>query len=116
MPDTTARAALIKGLRELATFLEANRAVPVPSFAGLTYFPEGTDLDIRAEVDAIAALLGTQADPGDSEHAHYRACRTFGPVEYTAVGIFAASRARHRANTSYEGCITPDPVPSSRTA
>ncbi|MEU0483461.1 replication initiator [Streptosporangium sp. NPDC006013] len=57
MPDTTARAALIKGLRELATFLEANPTVPVPSFAGLTYFARGTDLDIRAEVDAKNAGL-----------------------------------------------------------
>ncbi|WP_326829066.1 hypothetical protein OIE13_30590 [Streptosporangium sp. NBC_01810] len=116
MPGTTPRAALIKGLVDLATFLEANPTVPVPSFAGLTYFARGTDLDIRSEVDTIAALLDTEADPGDSEHDHYRACRTFGPVEYKAVGIFSAARARHRANTSYEGCITPDPVPSPRTA
>ncbi|WP_326645047.1 hypothetical protein OG884_12005 [Streptosporangium sp. NBC_01755] len=116
MPGTTARAALIKGLVDLATFLEANPTVPVPSFAGLTYFAQGADDDIRAEVEAVAALLGSEVDSGDSEHDHYRACRTFGPVEYTAVGILAAARARHRANTSYDGCITPDPVTSPLTA
>ena len=116
MPDTAARAALIKGLRELATFLEANPTVPAPSFVEPTYFARGTDLDIRAEIDAIAALLGIEADPGNSEHGYYRACRAFGPVEYRAVGIFAAAQARHQANTSYDGCITPDPIPSTRTA
>lgn len=100
MTGTTARAALIKGLHELATFLEANPTVPVPSFAGLTYFARGTDLDIRTEVDAIAALLGTEVDPGDFEYDHYRTFLAFGPVEYTVVGILAAARARHRANTS----------------
>ncbi|WP_371782124.1 hypothetical protein [Streptosporangium subroseum] len=114
MPGTTDRAALIKGLRALATFLETNPTVPVPPFAGLTYFAEGADDDIRAEIDVIATLLGTEADPGDYDH--YRACRTFGPAEYKAVGILAAARARHQANASYEGCITLDPITSPRTA
>ncbi|MEV6867061.1 hypothetical protein AB0M44_39470 [Streptosporangium subroseum] len=114
MPSTTDRAALIKGLRALATFLETNPTVPVPSFAGLTYFAQGADGDIRAEIDVIAALLGTEVEPGDCDH--YRACLTFGPVEYKAVGILAAARARYQANTSYEGCITLDPITSPRTA
>ncbi|GAA3519026.1 hypothetical protein FHR32_005601 [Streptosporangium album] len=113
MTATAPRAALIKGLHDLAAFLEANPEIPVPDFSGLHYFARGTDTEIRAEIDTIAALLGTETDADDPDHGHYRAVVTFGPVEYTAVGIPAASRARHVADTSYAGCIDPDPVTSA---
>ncbi|MFI7052280.1 hypothetical protein ACIBLB_09495 [Streptosporangium canum] len=104
------RSALIKGLRDLAAFLEANPEVPIPSLTGLHYYARGTDTGIRAEIDTIATLLGTEVDTSDLDHGHYRTCLVFGPVEYTAVGIFAAARARHKAETSYAGCIDPAPI------
>ncbi|MGV9773547.1 hypothetical protein [Streptosporangium sp. NPDC003464] len=107
---TAPRAALIKGLRDLAAFLEANPDVPAPSLTGLSYYPRGTDPAIRAEIDTIATLLGTEVDTSDLDHGHYRTCLAFGPVEYTAVGIFATARARHEAETSYVGCIDPAPI------
>ncbi|MDP9864906.1 MULTISPECIES: hypothetical protein [Streptosporangium] len=107
---TVPRAALINGLRDLAAFLEASPEVPIPSLTGLSYYARGTDTDIRAEIDAIATLLDTEVDTSDLDHGHYRTYLAFGPVEYTAVGIFAAARARHKAETSYAGCIDPAPL------
>ncbi|MGC5010161.1 hypothetical protein ACLQ2R_05310 [Streptosporangium sp. DT93] len=116
MNTTDHRAAIIAGLRDLAVFLEANPAVPVPVFPKLLYFAAGTDPDMCAEIDAIAEVLGTGIDPGDIDYGHYRTVRAFGPVQYSAVGVLALAKARHDANSSYMGCVTPDPVPSSRTA
>ncbi|MET8047781.1 hypothetical protein ABZU75_09250 [Streptosporangium sp. NPDC005286] len=110
MPNTTGRAALIKGLLDLAAFLEANPEVPAPSFPKLHHFAAGTDDEIRAEIDTIAHLLGTQIDPGDIGYGHYRTNRAFGPVEYTAVGILARAKARHEADSSYAGCVDPAPI------
>ncbi|WP_433245878.1 hypothetical protein ACQPYK_44245 [Streptosporangium sp. CA-135522] len=104
------RAALINGLRDLAAFLEANPDVPAPCFPRIHYFAEGTDSEMRAEIDGIAALLGTEIDPGDLGYGHYRTGLNFGPVEYTAVGILARARARHDADVSYTGCVAPDPI------
>ncbi|MGS2645037.1 hypothetical protein [Streptosporangium sp. G12] len=116
MNTTDHRTAVITGLLDLAAFLEANPDVPVPTLPKLLHFAAGTDPDMCAEIDAIAELLGTTIDPGDIGYGHYRTYRTFGPVEYSAVGILARAKARYDAESSYFGCVAPDPVPSSRTA
>jgi hypothetical protein len=88
------REQLITGLRALASFLEDHTDVPAPSYADVLVFPpDGTDDETRAEIDVIAARIGTEATDENSCHEHYVASRTFGRVEYRAVAI---PRARRR--------------------
>ena len=62
--------ALVNGLLDLAAFLEANPDVPVPPRLTVHHFPrQDTDADMRAEIDQIAALLGTPIDPDDGRTA-----------------------------------------------
>lgn len=87
--DTQRRTAFIDGLRDLAAFLQANPAVPVPADpAIITYYPEqATDEELCAEIDRIAALCGTVVDPRLLPLGHYTVSRCFGPVhvEWTAI-------------------------------
>ncbi len=80
------RIRLVAGLRTLAEFIESRADVPVPVTADSLVFPAGgTDEHRRAEIDAIATLIGgeTHWTVGD----HYVVSRHFGPVEYRAVAI-----------------------------
>jgi hypothetical protein len=84
--DPERRAALIDGLRALATYLESNPGVPVSSHVDVYAFPPDDDCAaMRAEIDLIAARLRARAyeTPG----GHYDATRSFGPVQYTAAAI-----------------------------
>jgi hypothetical protein len=82
------RAELIAGLRDLADFLDRNPRVPAPRFTDLFVFPPpGSDAEMFAEIDAIAALIGTTSSDADSLAGHYSAVRGFGPVQYRAVAI-----------------------------
>ncbi|MGW2152264.1 hypothetical protein [Nonomuraea sp. NPDC001699] len=108
------RIALINGLVDLAAFLEAQPDVPVSSSVTVHHFTDqASDADQRAEIDQIAALVGSDIDYEDSPYGHYATSRLFGPVEYRAVAILAAARARHAAEASYRGCIQPDPTPAT---
>ncbi|MGW6496833.1 hypothetical protein [Nonomuraea angiospora] len=103
------RRALINGLLNLAIFLEAHPDVPVSSGLTLRYFPNsGKDEDQCAEIDRIAALLGSRIESENSPYGHYATSVHFGPVAYRAVAIPAAARARHDAESSYQGCIEPN--------
>ncbi|MEU6744586.1 hypothetical protein [Streptosporangium sandarakinum] len=106
------RADLARGLVSLAVFTLTHRDVPIPSVVTVTHYAKGNDEEIRAEIDRIAALLGTTPDPGGAEHDHYTTAISFGPVTYQAVGILSAAHARYQAQTSYEDCITLDPPAS----
>jgi hypothetical protein len=83
------RAAWVTGLRDLAEFLAAHPDVPVPPAYHthtLNVFPEGdSDDDRRAETDRAAGVLGTAA--AETGGGHYRATRSFGPVEFALVVI-----------------------------
>ena len=58
------RARLIAGFRALADFLQDHPDVPAPRWADVMVFPpDGTDEEMRAEIDQIAARIG--ADPTD---------------------------------------------------
>jgi hypothetical protein len=84
--DSTERAALIRGLRGLADYLESNPEVPAPAYSTMhTFPPDGDWAEMCAEIDAIAARLGVTARK--SGCGHYVATRSFGPVEYRAVAI-----------------------------
>jgi hypothetical protein len=84
--DSTVRAAIISGLRELADYLESNPEVPAPAYPVVHTFPPADDwLQMRAEIDATAVRLGVNAHLTGG--GHYVAARFFGPVEYQAVAI-----------------------------
>ncbi|TMR93035.1 hypothetical protein [Nonomuraea basaltis] len=104
------RDALIAGLIALAGFLKANSQVPTSvAIVTIRAFPaNGPDDQMRAEVDKVAALLGTEIDPDHLPHGHYMTGIDFGPVRYEFTAILAAARARHAAVDSYRDCIRTD--------
>ncbi|MFI6599126.1 hypothetical protein ACIBHX_22950 [Nonomuraea sp. NPDC050536] len=105
----TNRTALITGLRDLATFLEANPELPVPHGATVHHFPRrADDTELCADVDQIAAQLGTAIDAEELPYGHYGTSIRFGPVEYKAVAILSAARAQYAADDSYRGCVDPE--------
>ena len=56
------RGRLIAGLRALADFLQDHPDVPAPRWADVYVFPpRGTDEQMRAEIDQIAARIGAEA-------------------------------------------------------
>ena len=55
--------------------------------------PAGSDVEMFAEIDAIASRIGATASDADSSAGHYSASRDFGPVQYRAVAIPHAARS-----------------------
>ncbi|MEU8252254.1 hypothetical protein [Nonomuraea sp. NPDC048916] len=105
----TNRTALISGLRDLAAFLEANPDLPIARNLTVHHFPRrADDTQLCAEVDQIAAQLGTVIDAEELPHGHYGTSIHFGPVEYKAVAILSAARAQYAAEDSYRGCVDPE--------
>ena len=81
------RGRLIAGFRALADFLEDHPDVPAPSWADVYVFPSrGTDEEMRAEIDQIAARIGAEATD-NAAYGQYVASRHYGPVQYRAVAI-----------------------------
>jgi hypothetical protein len=108
--DAEERSSLIAGLRDLADFLEGNPEVPAPRWADVMVFPpQSTDIEMKAAIDAIAALIGADINDQTAENGHYTASREFGSVQYKAVGIPARSLARRAAHLPYaENIPTPE--------
>ncbi|MFB9833812.1 hypothetical protein [Actinoallomurus acaciae] len=107
--STTHRTDLIGGLYALADFLDANPAVPVPRFSTeVLVHARGTDKEAFAEVDRVAALLGVAVRDQTARGGHYKAVRSFGPVDYRYVAIPTAVMAVHRAGQSYAESVVPD--------
>ena len=87
------RVRLIAGLRDLAEFLDQNPEVPAPWGTDILVFPiEASDVEMFAEIDTIAELIGSTASDADSPRGHYSAVRNFGPVQYRAVAIPHSAR------------------------
>jgi hypothetical protein len=81
------RQALIRGLRDLAGFLEENPEVPAPVYTDVLVFPPyASDAENRGEIDVIASLIDSGIEVSCSRH-HYSTTRQFGPVGYRAVAI-----------------------------
>jgi hypothetical protein len=58
---------LIAGLRDLAKFLDKNPGVPAPRRTDMLVFPPvGSDAEMFAEIDVIAAQIGATASDADS--------------------------------------------------
>jgi len=49
-----------------------------------------------AEIDTIAAMIGSSASDDDSPSGHYGAVREFGPVQYRAIAIPHSARKNER--------------------
>lgn len=89
----SARDEYIKGLRDLAGWLEANPAAPLRKHDGATV-QHSIDLaipdrdDAMRELGRLAGLLGLDCGPlyGDDPR-HYGFSVEFGPVRYTAISI-----------------------------
>lgn len=87
------RSQFVDGLRQLADFLESRTDVPAPRWADVHVFAlSHTDDEMKREIDAIAALIGSQVDDGTAEQLNYTTSRNFGPVQYRAVAIPSTSR------------------------
>ncbi|GAA1623488.1 hypothetical protein GCM10009733_020150 [Nonomuraea maheshkhaliensis] len=114
MSASTDRAKVINGLRDLADFLETHPDIPISPYkrtvprVTLFYFAQGTDEQMRTDIDRIASALGTSIRRQDLKAGHYGTSISFGPVTYDAVGILAWARAQYEADRSYSGCITPE--------
>jgi hypothetical protein len=103
------RASLIAGLRDLADFLEGIPEIPTPQYTHLMVFPAASSDDqMKKEISRIAALIGSRVDDQTAEHRHYTTTRSFGRVEYQAVGIPASTRAYYSARDSYAQNILPN--------
>lgn len=100
---------IVRGLRELANFLEQNPHVPITPYDNdLTYNVIAADDETELlELARIAAMIGvhaTERTPG-----HYVAQRCFaGGVSYTAMSIMSDHMAAFRAVESYRGCVRPE--------
>ncbi len=92
------RARLIAGFRALADFLQDHPHVPAPRWADvMTFPPDATDEEMRAEINQIAARIGAEVTDRTAEGGHYTASRRFGPVEYRAVALSAYARPHMHA-------------------
>jgi hypothetical protein len=109
-PDT--REGYINALRALADYLAGNPAIPVPSDGTASVRVAGPTHGGCAQVDHIAALLGSPVEDSLTSTGYYQTRRDFGPIEYVAWTVTDVTVARNRAATSYWGCVTPDEVSS----
>jgi hypothetical protein len=107
--DPAVRQAFITGLRDLASYLDAHPVVPVPRYGAEIYLcASSTDDGGCAQVSQFARQLGIAAPTSVSYSGHFEAARYFGPVGYRMLAISDAAMARHYAETSYAGSVTPD--------
>ncbi|WP_242890129.1 hypothetical protein [Actinomadura litoris] len=98
------RAACIRGLRDLADFLESHPYLPMPVCVRVGPLVVGDDDQQRAAVDRIANVLGVEP-VSNADDTHYEAERSFGPVAYEATAIRASRMAAYDALMSYRGAV-----------
>src|SRR5579862_8780542 len=107
--DPKARAGFITDLRALADYLTNHPDIPVPGSGSDFYlcadsYEDGGNL----QVDRIARLLGVAVTDETAHGGHYYALRNFGCLVYRVTSIPGSCMARHHAEMSYAGCVTPD--------
>jgi len=103
------RAALIRGLFELAAWVADHPELPVPSVDASVYTgSDGWDAKCRV-VDAVAAALGATAAPMPGRAGtRYGVEAMFGPVRLYTTAITAAEHAAYDVAGSYIGAVTSD--------
>jgi hypothetical protein len=100
------RAALIRGLFELAAFVADHPELPLPKVQA-DIWPRGEDYVAEVdEVNDVAAALGVTAGFVFGG-AHYRVVRRFGGVEVQSVAITRESLETLRAHMSYRDNVQP---------
>ena len=91
-------------------------ALPVPRHGTeILLTADSTDGGGCAQVDHFARQLGVTPHDDLADTGHYGAARSFGPVGYRMTAISDHAMARHRAEMTYSGCITPDLQPDTWT-
>jgi hypothetical protein len=100
------RAALIRGLFELAAFVADHPELPLPGVQASFYTGTGGWQAKQAVVDQVAAALGKPAAdrPGVG---FYEVQAMFGPVRVKSTAITAESMAQWEATVSYDGRVQP---------
>jgi hypothetical protein len=108
----SARDQVIAGLRQLAGYLEQHPGVPVNLHGWQlgVYDLHDEDRDGMAEVDRVAAILGTAVTDQTATGGHYHASRQFGPVGYEIVRVTRQRLEACQTAMSYYGAITPAPA------
>jgi len=108
----SARDQVIAGLRQLAGYLEQHPGVPVNLHGWQlgVYDLHREDRDGMAEVDRVAAILGTSVTDQTAAGGLYCASRRFGPVGYEMVRVSRQRREAWQAVMSYYGAVTPAPA------
>ena len=103
------RAALVRGLFELAAWVADHPGLPVPSVNASVYTGSGGwDAKCRV-VDAVAAALGATAGPAPGRAGtRYGVATSFGPVRLYAVAITDAEHAAYDVAGSYIGAVSSD--------
>jgi len=102
------RAALIRGLYELAAWVADHPELPVPSVdARVSTLGERSWDDERALVDRVAEALDVPAAVAAKGH-HYMAAARLGPVRVSCTAITRARLAAHAAVASYSDNVQPD--------
>jgi hypothetical protein len=114
--DPAAKGRFIRALRDLASYLDRNMAVPVPAQgASILLHASSADDCGRAQVNCIAMLMHADVNDDTAHGGHYWAARSFGPIGYEIVAITDAYSATHDALMSYRGAVTPDPLSDTWT-
>ena len=112
--DPENRSAFVGALRELADFLAANPAVPVPTGRSvITLCADRYEDGGKEQVGRIARLLGA-AVADDTPDGHYTASREFGQISYQIVSIPGTWMALYDARHSYNDSIILDVVNSNQ--
>lgn len=93
------------GLRQLADFLDANPAVPVPTAATILVVVRDADEGGVTDIFEMSVALGAHFTERDGT---YNTVRAFGPVFYAGYSTTAAHLARDAAAASYYGYVSPD--------
>jgi hypothetical protein len=107
--DPAIRGQYTASLRDLADFLDAHPAVPVPLYGTtITVNADSADDDGKTQVDAAAEQLGTPVRDDTDDSGHYSTIRAFGRIGYDIVAISDASFARYLAHNSYYDCVAPE--------
>jgi len=101
------RAALVRGLFELAAWVADHPELPLPTVNASVYTGSGSwDAKCRV-VDAVAAALGTAAAPTPGRAGtRYEVEAVFGPIRLYSVAITAAEHAAYDVAGSYIGAVT----------
>jgi hypothetical protein len=111
------RAALIRGLFELAAWVADHPELPLPTVNGLVYTGSG-EWDAKCRVvDAVAAALGAQAAPSTGRAGtRYQVEVMFGPVRLFSTAITDEENAAYHVANSYIGSVASETAQPVRPA